>query len=73
MQELAKFVFKVNVILNRLENCMSFNISNKLVCIDCFQLLGFPLDSLVKNLGKVNFKYLSQKFDGNVIDLIEQK
>ena len=35
---------------------MSFNINNKLSFNDSFQLLGYSLDSLVKNLGKDYFK-----------------
>ena len=52
---------------------MSFSINNKLNVIDSFELLGSSLDSLVKNLGKNDFKYLSQEFDNNVLDLVKQK
>ena len=31
------------------------------------------LDSLVINLGKDDFKYLSQKFNNKVLDLVKQK
>ena len=61
MQELDKFHFKINVIPNGLEKYMSFNI-NKLIFIDSFHFLSSPLDSLVNNLGKDYFKYLSQEF-----------
>ena len=37
MQELGKFDFEINVIPNRLEKCMNFNINNKLIFIDSFQ------------------------------------
>ena len=50
---------------------MSFNIKNKLVFIDSFQYLSSSLDSLVKNLRKDRFKYLSQEFD--TLDLGKQK
>ena len=50
---------------------MSFTINNKLIFIDSFQFLRFSLNSLVKNLSKVDFKYLSQEFDNSVLDLIE--
>ena len=46
---------------------MSFNI------ITSSSLLSSLLDSLVKNLGKDDFKYLSQKFDSKVLDLVRQK
>ena len=52
---------------------MSFNINNKLVFIDTFQSLSYSLDSLVKNLVKNDFKYLSQEFDSKVLDLVKQK
>ena len=52
---------------------MSFNINNKLVFIDNFQILSSSLDSVVKNLGKNGFKSLSQEFDNNVLDLVKQK
>ena len=73
MQELGKFNFKINVIPNILERYMSFNISNKLIFIDSFPFLSSSLDSLVKNLGKNDFKYLRQEFDSNVLDLVKQK
>ena len=47
---------------------MSFSINSKLSFIDNFQFLRFQLGSLVKNLNK-----LSQEFDSNVIDLVNQK
>ena len=46
--------------------------NNKLSFIDCFQFLSSALDSLVKNLSKDDFKYLSQKFDKNVLNLVKQ-
>ena len=73
MQELGKFNFKINVIPNGLEMYMSFSINNKLSFIDSFQFLSSSLDSLVKNLAKDDFKYLSQEFNNNVLDLVKQK
>ena len=52
MQELSKFDFKINVMPNEQEKCLSFNINNKLIFIDSFRFLVFPLDILLKNLGK---------------------
>ena len=52
---------------------MSFTINNKLNFIYTFQFLSSSLGSLVKILGKDDFKYLSQEFDNNVLDLVKQK
>ena len=73
MQELGRLNLKTNVIPNGLEKYMSFTINNKLTFIDSFQFLNSSLDSLVKNLGKDDFKYLSQEFEKNVLDLVKQK
>ena len=48
---------------------MSFAINYRLGFIDSYQFLSTSLDSLVKNLGKNDFKYLSQEFDNNVLYL----
>ena len=63
----------MNVIPNELEKYMSFSINNNLSFIDSFQFLSSSLDSLVINSGKDAFKYLSQEFDNNVLDLFKQK
>ena len=52
---------------------MSFTINNKLSFINSFQFLNFLLDRLFENLGKDDFKYLSQEFDNNVLNLVKQK
>ena len=54
-------------------SCISFSINNKLCFIDSFQFLSSSLDSLVKNLSKDDFKYLSQEFNNDVLDLGKQK
>ena len=73
MQELGKFNFKINDIPNGLEKYMSFNIYNKLIFINTLQVLNSSLDSLVKNLGKDDLKYLSQEFKNNVLDVVNKK
>ena len=74
MQELGKFSLKINVVPNGLEKYISFSISNKLSFIYSFQFLSSSLDSLVKkNSSKDDFKYLSQEFDNNILDLVQQK
>ena len=52
---------------------MSFTINNKLSFVDNIQFLSSSLDSLVKNVGKDDFKYLSQEVDNCVLDLVKQK
>ena len=52
---------------------MSFSINNKLSFIDSFHFLSSSLNSLVKNLAKDDFKYLSQELHNNVLDLLKQK
>ena len=64
---------KISIIPNGLKKYMNFNINNKLIFIDITQLLNFLLDSLVKNSGKHDFKYLSQEFDSKLLDLVKQK
>ena len=71
MQEQGKFNLKINVIPNILEEYMRFNLNNKLIFIDTFQFFCFSLDSLVKNLGKDNLKYLGEEFDNKVLDLVK--
>ena len=58
---------------NGLEKYISFTIISKLSFIDSFQFLSTSLDSLVKNLRKDDFKYLSLEFDNDVLDLVKQK
>ena len=60
MQEVGKFNLEISVIPNGLEKYMSFTIDNKLRFVNGFQFLNSSFDSLVKNLGKNYFKYLSQ-------------
>ena len=73
MEELGKFNLKISVVLNGLEKYMSFTINNKLSFIDSFKFISSSLDSLVKNLSKDDFKYLSQEFDNNVLDLVKKE
>ena len=73
MQKLGKLNLKINVIPNGFEKYMSFTINNKLSFIESFQFLSSSLDCLVRNLGKNDFKYLSQELDNNVLDLAKQR
>ena len=46
---------------------MNFNFNNKIIFIDSFQFLSSSIHRLVKNLGKDDFKYLSQEGDSLVM------
>ena len=70
MQELGKFNLKTSVTPNGLERYMSFTINNKLIFTERFHYLSSSLDSLVKSLNNDRFKYLSQEFDKNKLDLL---
>ena len=72
-KKLGNLSLKINAISNGLEKYMSFNIVNKLIFIDSFQFLSSSLDNLVKNLNKDNFKYFSQEFDNDFLDLDKQR
>ena len=73
MQEIGKFDVKVNVIPNGLEKYMVFTINNNLVFIDSMQLMQSKLDALVINLSDDDFNYLSQEFNGDLLELAKQK
>ena len=72
MQELGKFNYKVNVTRNGLEKNI-WALLSVISFIESFQFLCSSLDSLVKHLNKGDFKYLSQEFHKNKIDLLKQK
>ena len=73
IKEISKFDVKVSVIPNGLEKYMVFTINTNLVFIDSTQFMNSSLDSLVKNLSDNNFKYLSEEFSGEFLDLVKQK
>ena len=70
MQEIGKFSVEISFIPNRLEK---YNINKKLVFIDNMQFMNYGLDALVKNLTDHDFKYLSQEFNGEQLNLVKQK
>ena len=73
MQELGKFSLKINLIPNGLEKYMTFISNNKLSFVHGFPFSFSSLNSLVKNLSKHDFKYLSQEVVNNVLDLVKKK
>ena len=58
---MSKFNIKISVIRNGLEKYMAFTINRNIVFIDSMQFLKSSLDSLLKNLGDKDFKYLSEE------------
>ena len=71
MQEIGKFDVKVNVIPNGLEKYIAFKINENLVFIDSIQFMNSGLDALVKNLTDNDFKYSSQEFNGEQLNLVK--
>ena len=72
-RELSQFNCRVSVIRNGLEKYLSFSINGNIVFIDSMLFLYSSLDRLVKNLGSEDFKYLSEVFSGEQLELVEQK
>ena len=76
MQEIGKFDVKIRAISNVLEKYMAFTINSNLLFyesmqfIDSMQFINSILDALVKSFSGNDFKYLSQKFSGNLLRLV---
>ena len=76
MQEIGKFDVKIRAISNVLEKYMAFTINSNLLFyesmqfIDSMQFINSILDALVKSFSDNDFKYLSQKFSGNLLRLV---
>ena len=73
IKEIGKFYVKVSVIRNGLEKYMAFAININLVFIDSMLFMNSGLDSLVKNLIDNDFKYLSEEFTSEFLELIKEK
>ena len=52
---------------------MAFTINGNLVFINSMQFINSSLDALVENLSDNDFKYLSQEFNGGLLELVKQK
>ena len=72
-KELSKFNYRVSVISNGLENYMSFTLNNNIVFIDSMLFMSSSLDKLAKNLNDEVFKYLSEEFSGEKLELVKKK
>ena len=73
IREISKFDVKVNAIPNGLEKYMALTISNNLVFINSMQFMNSSLNASVKNLSDNDFKWLSQEFSGDLLELAKQK
>ena len=52
---------------------MAFTINRNIVFIDRMQFIKSSLDSLVRNLGDRDFKYLSEEYSGELLELVKEK
>ena len=66
---MSKFNVKISVIPNGLEKYMAFTIKGNVVFIDSMQFMNCSLDNLVKNLSDKDFKYLSEEFSDEQLNL----
>ena len=58
---------------NGLEKYMSFTLNNNIVFIDSMLFLNSSLDKIVKKLNSEDFKYLSEEFGGEKLELVKKK
>ena len=72
-KELIKFDCRVSVIPNGLEKYMSSTLNRNIVFIDSMLFMNSSLDKLAGNLGSKDFKYLSEEFSGEKLDLVKNK
>ena len=72
-KELSKFNLSVSVIPNGLENYMSFTLNKNIGFIDSMLFMNRSLDKLAKNLSDEGFKYLSEEFSGEKLELVKKK
>ena len=63
----------INAIPNNMERYMAFMLGNNLTFIDSFQFMSSSLDKLVSNLPKDSFKYTSEQFKHNRLNLMIRK
>ena len=52
---------------------MSFTLDNNIDFIDNMLFMNSSLDKLVKSLSSEDFKYLSEKFSGEKLELVKKK
>ena len=72
-KDLSQFDCKISVIPSGLENYMNFTLNNNIIFIDSMLFMKSGLDKLVKNLGSEDFKYLSEVFSNEKLELVKKK
>ena len=72
-KKMSKFNVKISVIPNGLEKYVAFTINRSIIFIDSMKFMKSSLDSLVKNLGDRDFKYLSEEYSGELLELVKEK
>ena len=72
-KELSKFDCKISVISNGLEKYMSFTLNNNIAFIDSMLFMNSTFDKLVRNLSDSDFKYFSEVFIGEKLELVKKK
>ena len=72
-KDLSKFNCKISVITNGLENYMNFTLNRDIVFIDSMLFMKSSLDKFVKKLSDDDFKYLSEEFSGQKLELVKKK
>ena len=70
---MSKLDCKISVVPNGLEKYMSFTLNKNTVFIDSMLFMNYSLDKLAKNLSSEDFKYLSEEFSGENLELIKKK
>ena len=70
---LNKFDVEIDVILNRLEKYIAFFLNKNFVFIKSMQFINSSLEKLGKNLSDDDFKYLTEEFGSNNVNLLKQK
>ena len=72
-RELNKLDVKIDVIPNRLEKYMAFFLNKNLVFIESMQFMNSSLDKIVRNLSDADFKYLTEEFLSENLELLKEK
>ena len=70
---MSKLNCKISVIPNGLEKYMSFSLNGNIAFIDSMLFLNSSLDKVAKCLGSEDFKYLSEEFSREKLELVKKK